>query len=154
MLAAEGIPTSPDDSDGDLPSGRAALALAALAAWRLGAGEDCRREAERIVEDLAPRAVAQPFAHGALLRAAAGLAEAPRQIVVVSDDATGSLAAEARQADADVIAVVTAAQARTFADAGFALFEGKDAASELAYDCRAFSCRLPASDPAELSRSR
>nr|WP_017202603.1 hypothetical protein [Microbacterium barkeri] len=45
-------------------------------------------------------------------------------------------------------------QARRFADAGFALFEGKDTTAERAYDCRAFVCRLPVSDPAEVSATR
>ena len=53
-----------------------------------------------------------------------------------------------------MIAVVTPAQARTFADAGFELFEGKDAASGLTYDCRSFVCRLPTADPEELVRER
>ena len=44
--------------------------------------------------------------------------------------------------------------ARAFADAGFDLFEGKDASAERAYDCRAFVCRLPVSDPAEVSLTR
>ena len=52
--------------------------------------------------------------------------------------------------DADVVAVVSPAQAAAFADAGFTLFEGKDAADGLVYDCRDFVCRLPTSDPAAL----
>lgn len=154
VLEAEGIAPSPDHSDGDLPSGPAALALAALAAWRLGAGERYRREAEAVVRRHAPRALAQPFAHGALLRAATGLAEPPRQLVVVTADREGALAEAARRADADVVAVVTRDQVRAFAAEGFSLFEGKEAGEGLAYDCRAFTCRLPASDPAAISAAR
>ncbi|WP_218161812.1 hypothetical protein [Microbacterium sp. AR7-10] len=47
--------------------------------------------------------------------------------------------------------MVTPAQTRAFADAGFSLFEGKDAAEGVAYDCRDFVCRLPTSDPSALS---
>ncbi|WP_431865750.1 thioredoxin domain-containing protein [Microbacterium paraoxydans] len=154
LLRAQGIAASPDHADGDLPSDTAAVAQAALSAWRLGAGDRYRAAAAERVEALASRALAQPFAHGSLLRVAAGLAAAPRQLVVVTEDPGGALAAAARGADADVVAVVTPAQAAAFAAAGFELFEGKEATAERAYDCRAFVCRLPVSDPAAVSRAR
>ncbi|MEJ1091293.1 thioredoxin domain-containing protein [Microbacterium istanbulense] len=154
VLAAQGIPTAGDESDGDLPSGTAALAAAHLSAWRLGAGEEHRDAASALLTTVTERAVAEPFAYGATLRVASGLAEGPRQVVVVTDDPHGPLAAAAREADADVIAVVSPAQARAFADAGFELFEGKDAAGDAAYDCRAFVCRLPVHDAAAISRAR
>lgn len=154
MLRAQGIAASPDHTDGDLPSDTAAVAQAALTAWRLGAGDRYRAAAAERVEALPARALAQPFAHGSLLRVAAGLATAPRQLVVVTEDPGGALAAAARGADADVVAVVTPAQAAAFGAAGFELFEGKEATAERAYDCRAFVCRLPVSDPAAVSRAR
>jgi len=154
LLRAQGIAVSPDHTDGDLPSDTAAVARAALSAWRLGAGDRYRAAAAERVEALASRALAQPFAHGSLLRVAAGLAAAPRQLVVVTEDPGGALAAAARGADADVVAVVTPAQAAAFAASGFELFEGKEATAERAYDCRAFVCRLPVSDPAAVSRAR
>ncbi|MGO1921891.1 MAG: thioredoxin domain-containing protein, partial [Microbacterium sp.] len=64
------------------------------------------------------------------------------------------LAAASRRLDADVIAVVTPAQAHAFADAGFDLFAGKAQSAEWAYDCRAFVCRLPVADAAALTRAR
>ncbi|WP_292790076.1 MULTISPECIES: thioredoxin domain-containing protein [unclassified Microbacterium] len=154
LLRTQGIAASPDHTDGDLPSDTAAVAQAALSAWRLGAGDRYRAAAAERVQALASRALAQPFAHGSLLRVAAGLATAPRQLVVVTEDPGGVLAAAARGADADVVAVVTPAQAAAFAAAGFELFEGKEATAERAYDCRAFVCRLPVSDPAAVSRAR
>jgi uncharacterized protein YyaL (SSP411 family) len=154
LLLAQGIAASPDQTDGDLPSDAAAVASAALAAWRLGAGDGYRSAAADVVQGLAARALAQPFAHGTLLRVAADLAAAPRQLVVVTADRGGALAAAVRGADADVIAVVSPTQARAFADAGFELFEGKDAAPEHAFDCRAFVCRLPVDDPAAVTLSR
>lgn len=154
VLAAQDIPTAGDESDGDLPSGTAALAAAHLSAWRLGAGEEHRDAASALLATVTERAVAEPFAYGATLRVASGLAEGPRQVVVVTGDPHGPLAAAAREADADVIAVVSAAQARAFADAGFELFEGKDAAGDAVYDCRAFVCRLPVHDAAAVSRAR
>ena len=159
LLAAHGIAVAPDQTDGDLPSGTAAVAAASLTAWRLGAGERYRAAAAERVREHAASALAQPFAHGSLLRASAGLVDAPRQIVVVTASRSGALAAAARRSDADLVSIVTPAQAEAFADAGFALFEGKGASvegdgAERAFDCRAFVCRLPVSDPGEISRSR
>ncbi|AZH79263.1 thioredoxin domain-containing protein [Microbacterium sp. Y-01] len=154
LLSAQGIASSPDHTDGDLPSDAAAVAGAALTAWWLGAGEGYREEATGIVRTLAARSLEQPFAHGTLLRVAAGLALPPRQLVVVTAARDGALADAARGAEAEVVAVVAPDQARRFADAGFALFEGKDTTAERAYDCRAFVCRLPVSDPAEVSATR
>ncbi|WP_435746276.1 thioredoxin domain-containing protein [Microbacterium sp. PMB16] len=154
QLAANGIAASPDQTDGDLPSGIAAVAAASLTAWRLGAGERYREVAVSVVREHVSRGLEQPFAHGSLLRAAAGLIDPPRQIVVVTDEPGGSLAAAGRRADADVCVVVTPAQAQAFADAGFELFEGKAEVAERAYDCRAFVCRLPVSDASEVPVER
>ncbi|WP_226531639.1 thioredoxin domain-containing protein [Microbacterium paraoxydans] len=154
LLSAQGIATSPDQTDGDLPSDAAAVAGAALTAWWLGAGDRYRAAAVSTVSTLAVRALEQPFAHGTLLRVAAGLAVPPRQLVVVTTEPDGALGLAGRGADAEVVAVVSPAQARAFADAGFTLFEGKDEVAERAYDCRAFVCRLPVSDPAEVSIGR
>ncbi|UGS26753.1 DUF255 domain-containing protein [Microbacterium resistens] len=160
VLSARGIGGTGDDSDGDLPSGASALAAAERTAWLLGAGEEHRARAEALVAERAGRALAQPFAHSATLAVAAGLAEPPRQIVVVADAPDGPLARAARAADADLVAVVTPAQARAFAEAGFALFDGKavspDAggAGGVAFDCRSFVCRLPVSDPSAIARTR
>lgn len=159
LLAAHGIAAAPDQTDGDLPSGTAAVAQAALTAWRLGAGERYRETAAERAREHAASALAQPFAHGSLLRVAAGLVDAPRQLVVVTPSPSGALAAAARRSDADVISIVTPRQAEAFAGAGFTLFEGKGApaeanAAERAFDCRGFVCRLPVSDPGEISRAR
>lgn len=154
LLSANGIATSPDHTDGDLPSDAAAVAAAALTAWRLGAGDRYRDAAAATVRDLALRSLEQPFAHGSLLRVAAGLASPPRQVVAITDDRHGALARAALRTDADAIVVVSPTQATAFADAGFELFEGKGAAAERAYDCRAFVCRLPVSDPAALAVGR
>ena len=154
LLSAQGIATSPDQTDGDLPSDAAAVAGAALTAWWLGAGDRYRTAAVDTVRALAVRSREQPFAHGTLLRVAAGLAVPPRQLVVVTAVRDSALAGAARGADAEVVAVVAPVQARAFADAGFELFEGKDATAERAYDCRAFVCRLPVGDPAAVSAGR
>lgn len=154
LFVAQGLTPAPDQTDGDLPSGASALASAARTAWWLGAGESYRTAAEELMTPHIGRALEQPFAHGTLLLVAAGLIDPPRQVVAVTSASGGALANAARVVDADVVAVVTPAQAQNLADAGFELFEGKSAGVELAYDCRAFVCRLPTADPAELTRER
>ncbi|SJN35503.1 Thymidylate kinase [Microbacterium esteraromaticum] len=154
VLVAHGIPQAGDDSDGDLPSGAAARASAHLTAWRLGAGDAHRVQAEDIAAGLASRALAQPLAFGALLRVLAGIAEPPRQVIAVTSDPTSTLAEVARKVEADIVTVVTPMQAKGFADAGFELFDGKDAVDGAVYDCRAFVCQLPVSDAAAVQRTR
>ncbi|WP_243233312.1 thioredoxin domain-containing protein [Microbacterium sp. CIAB417] len=150
VLSAQGIAPAPDQTDGDLPSGIAAVARAALSAWLLGAGERYREAAVERVRRHGEAALRHPFGHGSLLLVAAGLADPPRQVVVVTADAQSPLASAARATDADVVAVVTQAEAQAFADAGFELFEGKAQAENVAYDCRSFVCRLPTEDPVAL----
>jgi uncharacterized protein YyaL (SSP411 family) len=154
VLAAHGVVAAPDRTDGDLPSGIAAIATASLTAWHLGAGTQYRVAAEEQVRAHAASALQHPFGHGSLLAVAAGLAEPPRQVVVVIEDPDGALATASRRLETDVTAVVTPAQAQEFEDAGFELFAGKSAAADLVYDCRDFVCRLPVSDAGELNRER
>ena len=154
VLAASAIPAATDGGDGDLPSGGSARAAAELTAWRLGAGEQHRERASALVTARASRALRHPFGSGALLRAAVGLARPPRQIVAITSDPHGPLATAARVADADLTAVLTAAQARAFADAGFTLFDQRDGVDGVVHDCRGFVCLLPISDPALVAIAR
>lgn len=153
VLAAHGVAAPDAASDGDEPSGYAAVAEAAAALWTLGASDDLRALAERIVSRHASAALAQPLAYAAMLRVAASLAMPPRQVVVVGRPLEGPLVAVARAIPADVVALVTPMQAASWAEAGFALFAGKIALHGMptAYDCRDFSCRLPVTDARELA---
>ncbi|GAA2903005.1 thioredoxin domain-containing protein [Microbacterium esteraromaticum] len=153
VLSAQGLAAAGDDSDGDLPSGPAARASAHLSAWLLGAGDDHRERAVALCAPLVGRALQHPLAYGTLLRVSATLAGPSRQVVAVTSRG-GALADAVRAVDADVLAVVTPAQARAFADADFALFEGKHATDGVAYDCRDFVCRLPTARPEELASAR
>jgi len=155
VLAAHGLRAPADESDGTHPSGRSALASAALSLWLLGAGDPYRSLAEALVRQGAPASIAQPMAHGALLRVACSLATSPRQLVVVADDPSDPLVAAARRLPTDVTAIVAAGEAAAFAQAGFELFEGKTSLEGVAtaYDCRYFACRLPVTDASQLDAS-
>ncbi|KJL41910.1 thioredoxin domain-containing protein [Microbacterium trichothecenolyticum] len=152
VLSRQGIGAPDTASDADEPSGAASVAEAAAALWMLGAGDSYRSIAERLVAAHAPAALAQPLAYGALLRVAAGLAEPPRQVVVVTDDAHAALATAARSIRADVVIIVSPEQSLSWAAAGFELLAGKEQRDgrPTAYDCRDFACRLPVTDVAAL----
>ncbi|MCK6067690.1 thioredoxin domain-containing protein [Microbacterium wangchenii] len=151
VLVAQGVQAAGVPSDGAAPSGPSALAAAALALWQAGAGERYRSVALTLVQAAAPAALAAPVAHGALLEVAAGLAEAPHQLVVVGDPGS-PLAQRARRVRVDILALISPEQAESLAAAGLSLFEGKTALEgrATAYDCRGFACRLPVSDPEDL----
>ena len=153
VLAAQGIAAPDAASDGDEPSGSAALADAALALWRLGAGDEFRRIAAGVVGRHAAAALGQPLAYGALLRVASELAGSPRQMIVVADDPAAPLVTAARGIEADVLAIVDAEQADAFSAAGFSLFEGKAmiAGKPTAFSCEAFTCRMPVTDADQLT---
>lgn len=150
VLVAQGMQPHGVPTDGASPSGPSIFA-AALDLWRLGAGERYRDAADELVRAAADVALASPLAHGAILEVAAGLATAPRQIVVVGEK-DAEIADAARRVTADVLAVVSPTQAAAFAAAGFELFEGKVArgGEATAYDCRAFACALPTTDPSRV----
>ncbi|WP_375383730.1 thioredoxin domain-containing protein [uncultured Microbacterium sp.] len=158
VLVSQGIRPPSDDTDGDHPSGRASFASAAYALWLLGAGDRYRDAAASVIRSGAASALAEPLAHGSLLRVAAQLAAPPRQVVIVArDDASphDPLVTAGSSLAADVVAIVTADQAAGFALRGFTLFEAKGLQGGVTtlYDCRAFVCRLPVTRPDELARS-
>jgi uncharacterized protein len=152
VLAVQGLAIGADPADGATPSGPALLADAALLLADLTGDDADRALAERLIAPALAEAGGRASAYGAALALAARLARPVRQLVVVGQPAS-PLADVARRATADVVAVVTAEQARAFAAAGFELFAGRVAVEgrATAYWCEHFACRLPVTAPEELS---
>jgi uncharacterized protein YyaL (SSP411 family) len=154
VLASRGLVPPDEASDGAVPSGRAALADAALLLGELTGDDAHRRIAEAALRPALDAAVAQPTAFGAALTVAVRLARPVEQLVVVAPDG-GGLVDRARAWDrTGVLAIVRPAQAAAFADAGFGLFEARDAIGGLAtaYLCEHFVCALPATSVDDLER--
>lgn len=152
VLAAQGLALGADLADGATPSGPALLADAALLLADLTGDDADRRLAARLIGPALAGIGGRASAHGAALAVAARLARPARQLVVVGD-ARSALAGVAREARADVVAIVTAEQAAALAAAGFELFAAR---TELdgrptAYWCEHFVCRLPVTQAGELS---
>ncbi|GAA1851008.1 thioredoxin domain-containing protein [Microbacterium koreense] len=152
VLAAHGLGEPDVASDGDEPSGVAAVADAAVGLWMLGAGEEYRAFAVDVIERHATVALAQPFGHSSVLRVAARLARAPRQLVVVARDREDPLARASASVAADLVCSVTPEQADAWTAAGFSLFAGKALVDgcAAAYDCHDFTCRMPVTDAGAL----
>jgi uncharacterized protein YyaL (SSP411 family) len=158
VLEAHGLALENDPSEGAYPSGLSAIARAALGLDALGAGGRFREAALATLAPLVSFALERPISFGGAL---AGLSEAStplRQLVVVTPDADGAdaagqFAAVARGWRGGVVAVVTASQARAFADAGFELFEARGLVGGMstAYLCEDFLCRLPVTTAPELA---
>ena len=151
VLAASGIAIASDPSEGAYPSGLSAMAAAAHQLFLLTSDRRYLDESRAAMESIAPLAVQQPIAFGAALSVMAALAADAKQLVIIGD---GPLALVARswQRVGSVTAVVTAEQAREFAEAGFELFEGRMGSVETAYLCSDFVCALPVTDVDALQR--
>jgi uncharacterized protein YyaL (SSP411 family) len=152
VLAGQGLALAADLADGATPSGPALLADAAVLLAALTGDEADRALAVRLVAPALAESVGRASTYGAALEIAARLGRPARQLVVVGDPGS-PLAAIARDARADVVATVRPDQAAAFADAGFELFAGRVATDgrATAYWCEQFMCRLPTSEPEELS---
>jgi hypothetical protein len=76
-------------------------------------------------------------------------------VVIVTEEPGAPIVAVARMLPSDVCAMATAAQSRSFASAGFTLFEGKTPQGGLptVYECELFACRLPATRVEQLRAS-
>jgi uncharacterized protein YyaL (SSP411 family) len=130
-----------------------AIASAALALDALGAGGSLRGTVVSTLEPLAELAVTRPISFGSTLSLFSSLSAPHRQLVVVTEDRDAELARMALGWSGGVVVIVTPAQARAFARAGFELFEARDSIDgrPTAYLCENFVCQLPVTDTGALA---
>ncbi|GAA1214249.1 thioredoxin domain-containing protein [Rhodoglobus aureus] len=167
VLAAQGLSTEADISDGAHPSGLSAMATAARTLFALTGDAQYRDAAESSMKLVGQLAAQQPISFGTALTLMSELGAPLRQLVVVTPDAAGgrlasdasaetggeltSLAHTLHRAGGIGIAV-SQAQADAFAASGFELFAARTASEgkPTAYLCEEFVCRLPLTDVAAL----
>ena len=173
VLAAQGLSTEADISDGALPSGLSAMAAAVHTLFALTGDAQYRDAAETSMKLAGHIAAQQPISFGTALTLMSELGAPLRQLVVVTADgadgvdgaaggaspgegatASGELTSLARKLHrAGGIGVsVSQAQADAFAASGFELFAARTASGgePTAYLCEEFVCRLPLTDAAAL----
>ena len=162
-LHSFGLALTVDLSEGAYPSGHSAAAAAAHRLYLLTAEPRYADAARAALRKVATQAVQRPVSFGSALEVGVDLATEPTQLVLVTADPPGREGSIAMRdiarvrfgaglAPGSVTAVVTAEQARAFADAGFELFAGRSTqdGETTAYLCSDFVCRLPMTDPAPL----
>ena len=154
VLAASGTATG-EQPQTALRSGTVALANASALLGALTGDDRYRSAAARLVADRARTGTTRPLGHADALGVALSLQRPSREIVVVASDARvlegfRALASTAR-GPGSVVASVTPEQARAWSDAGFSLFDGRDALDPAAYVCHDHVCALPARSTEELT---
>jgi uncharacterized protein YyaL (SSP411 family) len=154
VLSAQNVAAMADTSEGAYPSGTSAVCDAALTLFDLTGDARYRDVVSRVVGGLAAEAFQRPIGYGATLELVQRLIQPTEQLVVVTrepasdagePDASDELVDAARANTLSLTVIVTEAQARAWADAGFGLLEGRVASSgrSTAYLCTDFVCRLP-----------
>lgn len=155
-LAAQGMALTLDVSEGSSPSGYTAIARGSYELYLLGAGDNYRVVAEAMGAIMAPAALERPIAYGGVLGLLQRLTRPVVQLVTVVPDSLdtqdATLLTATRTAPTSLTAIVSEAQARAFAGAGFELFESRVSQDgrAAAYLCRDFACRLPTVEAATL----
>jgi hypothetical protein len=175
VLAAQGLSTEADISDGAHPSGLSAMAAAAHTLFALTGDSQYRDAAETSMKLVGHLAAQQPVSFGTALTLMSELGAPLRQLVVVTGESaadsgdagsggdtsdesanTGgvltNLARKLHRAGGIGVAV-SQAQADAFAASGFELFAARTATNGMptAYLCEEFVCRLPLTDAAALT---
>ncbi|MGY3261846.1 thioredoxin domain-containing protein [Frigoribacterium sp. 2355] len=151
VLVSQGVALSSDPGEGAYPSGRSAVAAAALTLHQLTGEARYRSVAGRLVAEVAGSALDNPLAYGAAFGLLVELEAPLTQLVVVEpspvDRADDGLARRARSVvrPGSVVAVLDEEALVAFEHAGFELFAGRSAPGRVptAYLCRDFVCRLP-----------
>ena len=151
VLSAAGTATG-EQPQTAMRSGTAGLASAAATLGALTGDHDLRTAAASLVADRARTGTERPLGHADALGLALALQRPSREVVVVAgpDDPMRTTALRARR-PGTVVATVLPEQASAWADAGFALFAGRDGSAPATYVCHDHVCALPAHSDAALA---
>ncbi|RWZ64612.1 thioredoxin domain-containing protein [Labedella populi] len=158
VLVARGLALAGDPSEGAYPSGRSACAAAAFELFALTGEQRYRAAAASTVATVSALALASPVSFGASLALAHRLASDLVQLVVIRPDdldrARDPLTRSITGATTATVAVsVSEPAARALEEAGFELFADRSprGGSAAAFVCRDFVCRLPVTEPDEVT---
>jgi uncharacterized protein YyaL (SSP411 family) len=151
VLAAHGLVSDADPSEGAYPGGLSSLADACRVLFALTDDERYERASRTAIGSVADVAARSPIAFGGVLQMATALAGELQQLVVVDPGKPGvaivrETAERTRSLGAAAVGVAVAEDAASaLSDAGFALFDARTALSDepTEYLCRAFTCELP-----------
>jgi uncharacterized protein YyaL (SSP411 family) len=161
VLSAQNVASVADTSEGAYPSGTSAVCDASLTLFDLTGEARYREVVSQVIGGIATEAFQRPIGYGATLELVQRLIEPTEQLVIVTPHAGPSdahaaasddLVDAARANTRSLTVIVTEAQARAWAEAGFGLLDGRSALSgrSTAYLCTDFVCRLPVAEAGEL----
>ncbi|GAB3798741.1 thioredoxin domain-containing protein [Humibacter antri] len=151
VLAAHGLVSDADPSEGAYPGGLSSLADACRVLFALTDSERYERASRTAIASVAAAATRSPIAFGGVLLTATACAAELRQLVVVGsgeprEAIVRQTAVRTRSLGVGAVGVaVSEAAASALADTGFGLFEARTALNgePTEYLCRAFTCELP-----------
>ena len=152
VLEAQGLVVSGALSEGSSPSGvtlvaRSCVMLAALT------GEYSYREfAASLISPYVADAMLNPLGFGGILQVLTLLTRPSREVIVVEEEPS-ELGNRARTslASGAIVSVLTPAQAQSFVDNGFGLFEGRSSGSlPVAFVCEGGVCQMPVASVKDL----
>jgi len=151
VLAAHGLVSDSDPSEGAYPGGLSSLADACRVLFALTDDERYERASRSGIGSVADVATRSPIAFGGVLQTATALAAELRQLVVVCPRRPGETvvrktAVRTQSLGAGAAGVAVSERAASdLSDAGFALFDARTAlrGEPTEYLCRAFTCELP-----------
>ncbi|GAB3611490.1 hypothetical protein GCM10027414_36160 [Humibacter ginsengiterrae] len=151
VLAAHGLVSDADPSEGAYPGGLSSLADACRVLFALTDNERYERASRSGIGSVADVATRSPIAFGGVLQTATALAAELLQLVVVCPRRPGETvvretAVRTQSLGAGAAGVAVSERAASdLSDAGFGLFDARTAlrGEPTEYLCRAFTCELP-----------